>query len=303
MGSKRKGLFSIVIPSLNEGKMLHMTVDSILTKTTYPNYEVIIVDDGSTDGSCDLYKKYDNRVQVVRSKGLGVACARNFGVDNSEGEYICFIDAHCSVSKNWLDGFVNTLNDQRVGVVGPTFTKLQEPEPRGCGMAWIDASLETTWYYPLDTENAYDIPLTPGGCQAFRKDVFNEIGRYEEGFTRWGFEDVEICLRLWLLGYRVMGNPTVIIAHHFREARNYDVDDCKVVFNFLRMIHMHFSPPRIRKVLKAVSNNLVLESAMTALYNSDVMILREKFHMSRVRDDDWYFDKFGPDVLQGKQLN
>lgn len=303
MGIGRNGLFSVVIPTLNEGKMLHMTVDSILSKTTYPNYEVIIVDDGSTDGSCDLYKEYDNRVHVIRSNGLGVACARNFGAENSKGEYICFLDAHCTVSKNWLDGFIQTLNILGVGMVGPAFTKLNESEPQGCGMAWIDASLETTWYYPLDTENAYDVPLTTGACQAFRKDIFIETGRYEEGFTRWGFEDTEMCLRIWLLGYRVMGNSTVIVAHHFRESRNYDVDDCKIVFNFLRMIYMHFSPQRIRKVLKAVSNNPDLERATDELYNSDVMKLREELHMSRVHDDGWYFDKFGPDVLQGKQLS
>lgn len=299
MGIGRKGLFSVVIPTLNEGKLLHMTVDSILSNTTYPNYEVVIVNDGSTDSSCDCYKEYNNRIRVICSEGLGVARARNLGADNSKGEYICFLDAHCKVSKNWLDGFVQTLNEPGVGMVGPAFTKLHESEPRGCGMAWVDASLETTWYYPLDIENAYDIPLTTGACQAFRKDILNATGRYEEGFTRWGFEDVEMCLRLWLLGYRVMGNPNITVAHHFRESRNYDVDDCKIVVNFLRMIHMHFSSPRIRKVLKAVSNNPDLERAMDDLYDSDVMKLREELHMSRIRDDDWYFDTFGPDALQG----
>ncbi len=298
MAKQSKGQFSVVIPTLNEGDLLHMTVDSILEETTYPSYEVIVVDDGSTDGSCDRYADYDERVRLVRSGGLGVARARNLGASHAHGSYICFIDAHCRVSGNWLDEFAWVLDSPDVGMVGPAFTKLDEPEPRGCGMAWVDATLETAWFFPQGDNRAYEVPLTTGACQAFRKDVFDSTGRYEDGFTRWGFEDVEMCLRLWLLGYRVKANSAVTVAHHFRESRNYDVDDRKIVFNYLRMIHMHFSAPRIRRVLKAVSSNPDLIPALDDLFASDVLEVREELYASRVRDDDWFFNHFGPATLR-----
>ena len=281
--------FSVIIPTLNEGSLLRMTVESILSQTEYPNYEVLVVDDGSTDGSCEPLQDRDNRVQVIRSEGVGVAQARNLGASHARGEYLVFIDAHCRVTPNWLSGLTGTLAEPDVGIAGPCFTKLRKAVPRGCGMVWADYSLDPNWYEPLDTEESYEVPLTTGACQAFRHSTFQAMGCYEEGFTRWGFEDVEICLRAWLLGYRVMVNPKVVVAHHFRESRNYEVDDVEITYNFLRMIHLHFSPRRIRSVLRAVSANPLVPEALDRLYSSDVFQVRAELGAARVYDDDWFF--------------
>lgn len=282
-------LFSVIIPTRNEGSLLRMTIDSILSQTDYPNYEVLIVDDGSTDGSCEPFKAADSRVQVIRANGVGVAKARNVGARHARGEYIVFIDAHCRVSQNWLSCFEHALRPMDVCVVGPCFTRLEEPEPRGCGMGWTDYTLAQSWYEPLAIVETYEVPITPGGCQAFRRSTFQSIGRYDEGFSQWGFEDVEICLRSWLLGYRVVVDPTVVIAHYFRESRNYEVNDAEVTYNFLRMIHLHLSPRRIRRVLKAVSTNLLVPEALDRLYCSDVFAIRADLLAARTYNDDWYF--------------
>ena len=289
-------LCSIIIPTCNEGALLHLTVDSILTETDYPLFEIIVVDDGSTDGSCDRYQHGDRRVRVVRGENLGVACARNLGAEHAAGSFLVFIDAHCKVSKNWIARFVAICSDASVGLVGPTFTRLDKSEPRGCGVSWSDHTLDSFWFEPADTDQPYDVPLTIGACQAFRTSTFKQLGRYGDEFTKWGSEDLEICLRAWLLGYRVVADPTITVAHHFRETRNYDVEDRKILYNFLRMIHMHFSPKRIRKVIRAISPNPHLTGAMDDLYQSNVFEVRCRLSSVRTRDDDWFFKVFLPEL-------
>ncbi len=295
MRREEKDLFSIVIPTRNEGELLDLTLDSILKETVYPSYEILVVDDGSTDGSCKRWLSADGPVRVIRSGGLGVTGARNFGAENARGEYLVFLDAHCRVSPNWLAGFRRALASSGAAVVGPCFTRLWEPEPRGAGYYWPDYTLEMAWFLPRETREPYEVPLTTGACQAFRASTFHAIGRYEKGFTPWGYEDSEICLRSWLLGFRVLVDPTVTVAHYFRESRNYSVNDREIVYNFLRMIHLHFSPKRIRRVLRAVGANPDVEPAMDRLYRSDVFHVRAALQAARIRDDDWFFSAVAPE--------
>jgi glycosyltransferase involved in cell wall biosynthesis len=282
--------FSVVIPTLNEGSLLAMTTNSILADSARDDFEILVVDDGSTDGSTAIYSRYPNpRVRVVPGGGLGVANARNLGAAQARGDYVVFLDGHCRICPDWLDGFERALAPPDVAVAGPAFTRLETPVPRGCGMFWADYSLEPSWYEPLDNEGPYEVPLTTGACQAFRRRTFDALGRYEDGFTRWGFEDVEICLRAWLLGYRVAVNPEVTIAHYFRESRGYDVDDVEVTYNFLRMLHMHFAAPRIRRVLQALDGNPFVGPALDRIYASDIFDVRAELEAVRAHDDDWFF--------------
>ncbi len=290
-------LCSIIIPTRNEGDMLHMTVESILSQTSYESFEVIVVDDGSTDGSCDCYRQGDTgRVRVVTSENPGVARARNLGAQHASGRCLVFLDAHCKVSPNWLDHFVECLRAPDVGIVGPCFTNLDEPEPRGCGTRWTDYTLKIAWFDPNTIVQPYEVPFAPGGCQAFRRSNFYRIGRYDEGLATWGFEDQEICLRAWTLGYRVLADPRIVVAHHFRNSRGFDVADSDVLYNLLHMIYLHFSPKRIERVLQALESYPGLQQASARLNLSEVYERRAQLDAVRVTDDGWFFNAFMPDL-------
>ena len=98
----KQSLISVIVPVYNVKEYLNTCVESILNQT-YENLEVILVDDGSTDGSgevCDSYAKTDTRVQVLHTKNGGQAAARNRGIEVSKGEYLTFIDSDDSMERN-----------------------------------------------------------------------------------------------------------------------------------------------------------------------------------------------------------
>lgn len=91
----RKGLVSVVLPIYNVEKYLNRCVKSVINQS-YKNLEIILVDDGSPDNCptlCDEWAKKDNRIKVVHKKNAGLGYARNTGIENATGEYICFFDS------------------------------------------------------------------------------------------------------------------------------------------------------------------------------------------------------------------
>lgn len=102
-------LVSVVVPIYNVESYLPACVESILAQT-YSNLEIILVDDGSTDGSakiCDSYAQKDKRVSVLHQKNQGAASARKNGIQAAQGEYICFSDADDVIDKDMVQHFVD----------------------------------------------------------------------------------------------------------------------------------------------------------------------------------------------------
>ena len=100
-------MISIVIPVYNVEMYLPQCLDSVLSQT-YTNYEVILVDDGSPDGSgaiCDAYAQKDSRFRVIHQKNAGVSAARNNGIEQAAGEWVTFIDSDDWVEPNYLSNF------------------------------------------------------------------------------------------------------------------------------------------------------------------------------------------------------
>jgi GT2 family glycosyltransferase len=285
---------SVVIPTCNEGELLAMTVASVLADSAYPHLEVVVVDDGSTDGSTEPLAHIDDRVRLLRGELLGLSRARNWGAEEATGDVLVFLDAHCRVFAGWLSELVSALAAPDVALVGPAFRLLESDERRGCGMTWVNDQLDTAWFELTEVSEQFEVPLLPGGCQAFRAETFTQLGRYDEGMTRWGFEDIEISVRAWLLGYRILGVPAALVAHHFREERVFDVTQEGILYNYLRLLYLHFSPRRIAHLLAAMGSETELGRVLRALMQSDILELRRELEAVRPRDDDWFFATFAP---------
>ena len=98
-------LFSVIVPIHNVKLFIHKCIDSVLSQN-FDDYEVLLVDDGSTDGSadiCDEYSQKDIRVSVIHKENGGLVSARNAGIAQAKGEYILYVDGDDWVSANWLE--------------------------------------------------------------------------------------------------------------------------------------------------------------------------------------------------------
>lgn len=116
---------SIVIPVYNIDKYLNKCVDSIIQQT-YSNLEIILVDDGSTDKSgtiCDKFAKIDNRIRVIHKQNGGLSDARNVGIENATGKYICFIDGDDYIDSNMILEMHKLANENGCEMVVTNFVR------------------------------------------------------------------------------------------------------------------------------------------------------------------------------------
>ena len=98
-------LFSVIVPIYNVIDFIHPCIDSILSQNS-EDFEVLLVDDGSTDGSaavCDEYAQKDDRIRVIHKQNGGLVSARNTGIANAKGDYILYVDGDDWVSEKWLE--------------------------------------------------------------------------------------------------------------------------------------------------------------------------------------------------------
>lgn len=115
----RKGVVSVVLPIYNVEKYLNRCLKSVVNQS-YKNLEIILVDDGSPDGCpkiCDDWAKKDNRIKVVHKKNAGLGYARNTGIDNSTGEYICFFDSDDYIALDAIEKAYNLAVKEKSDIV------------------------------------------------------------------------------------------------------------------------------------------------------------------------------------------
>lgn len=288
---------SIIIPCKNEINTLKSTVNSIIQSSNSLKFEIIIVDDGSVDGSTEflksnLNKEIYNNVRVLKTDNLGVAGARNAGCEVARGTYLFFCDAHIKVPDKWIDNLVNTLKTTGAHIVAPSIINMSNTSSRGYGMT-CDNQLGAKWltYKPSDIT---EIPFACGCTFAIYREVFDKINGFDHFIKGYGSEDFEICLKAWLYGYKVVLNPEVEVQHLFREKHPYQILYTNTIYNILCLAYSHFKKERIIKTIEILKNNFFFHDAMADIKLNLELILkqREKYFNERIHDDDFFFKKF-----------
>ncbi len=284
---------SVVIPTLNEGAYLRRTIDQ-LRATVPAGTELIVVDDGATDGCCDFLRAGgEARLLEPAGERLGVSGARNKGAAAASGEVLVFLDAHVEVQPGWIETLRDAALGPGVGAVGPGISVLGRTDCCGWGMRYRDAGLGIEWLAPPSPGSPPIVPMLAGACIVIRRDLFETVGGFDTGLLRWGSEDAELSLRLWMAGYELRIVPEVVIAHLFRERHPYAIDWAGILHNQLRLAFLHFGTERIARVVERLKPFGDFAAACALLAGSDVNERRAALRGSRQLDDDAYFARFG----------
>lgn len=164
-------IISVIVPVFNAEKYLARCVESILNQT-FQFFELLLVDDGSTDASsfiCDSYK-YDERVQVIHQANQGVSAARNNGIDNASGDYIVFVDSDDFLEPNAFDVLLTYIGDNAYDLVCGSF-QLVFPSGMRCSRKLKREDLLPNQLAAVCYEINFDVILGSVWGKLYRKDI------------------------------------------------------------------------------------------------------------------------------------
>lgn len=218
---------SIIVPTYNKKGLLRKTIESLLEQS-YPmdKYEIIIVDDGSTDGTGEWIRIQQERcicnVRYFFQKNRGPAAARNLGIKHARGETIAFIDSDCIASRTWLEEITKGYDNDRIAGIGG----LIKPIPTNSRISQYCAYIKMNERPKIDKTG---ITFLITGNSSFRKDYLNAVGGFDERYTFPGGEDPDLCYRLKEKGYIFRYNRNAIVYNPHKQTLG---ELAKTYFNY-----------------------------------------------------------------------
>jgi GT2 family glycosyltransferase len=199
---------SVVVCTYNGARIIRDCLEG-LSRLDYPEYEVIVVVDGSTDATVAIVRQYDCR--VIQTENRGLAAARNTGLRAATGEIVAYIDDDAYPDPHWLTYLVATfLHSSHAGMGGPNLA------PPGDGpIADCVANAPGGPVHVLVTDR--EAEHIPGCNMAFRKSCLEAIGGFDPQFRTAG-DDVDVCWRLQERGWTLGFSPAALVWHHRRNS-------------------------------------------------------------------------------------
>lgn len=213
-----KGRVSIIIVNWNGKNHLKNCLRS-LAKLKYKKTEIIIVDNGSTDGSREYITTRYPKIQLIKnSSNLGFSQANNQGIKKASGEYVLLLNNDTKVRNDFLATLVKKISsDPLLGAVQPKILHWEKPGQ----LDSIGSFLTHTgflFHYGFEAmdskilDKEIELFSGKGSCLLFKKKVLDKIGYFNEDFFAY-FEETDLCWRLWLAGYHLLYIPKAVIYH------------------------------------------------------------------------------------------
>ncbi|HMI90489.1 MAG TPA: glycosyltransferase, partial [Polyangiales bacterium] len=198
---------SVVVCTYNGRQTIRDCLDA-LARLQYPSFEVIVIDDGSTDGSAEIVREYD--VRLVQTENRGLSAARNLGLELATGEIIAYTDDDAYPDPHWLYYLAHTFRTGDFAAVGgPNLA----PDGDGRVAEAVANSPGGPTHVLLSDREAEHIP----GCNmAFRCDLLRAIEGFDAQFRTAG-DDVDVCWRIQQAGWKVGFHPAALVWHHRRK--------------------------------------------------------------------------------------
>ncbi|WP_158275815.1 glycosyltransferase [Bifidobacterium catulorum] len=229
-------LISIVIPSKNQFAVVKRCIESIYARSTYQNFEIILVDTGSDDPQVlDWYKKVSakhsnfHQLSFVEER-FSYSRSCNFGASKAKGELLIQLNNDTEViSSDWMQTLGGLAQRPEIGAVGPLLlypgNAVIQHAGIGVGVGSKNGAAANLFNHVEKNSNQLnvtqqvmlwlirDVTAVTGACMVIEKKKFEEVGGFADEF-RVTFNDVDLCLKLWSKGYRNVYMPTVELTHH-----------------------------------------------------------------------------------------
>lgn len=216
--------FSVIIVSWNALEHLKNYLPSVVA-TEYQDFEIILADNASTDGSREWVEAQYPEVKITTfDKNYGYCGGNNRAVPHATGDILLFLNNDVRVEPDWLDAIVHCFSDEKVAAVQPKMLSDEQPdyfEYAGAAGGYLDR-----FGYPFcrgrifdsveKDEGQYDdqaeILWASGAALAIRKDIFEQLDGFDEEFE-FHMEEIDLCWRLWNSGYKVRFCPKSVVYH------------------------------------------------------------------------------------------
>ena len=245
-------LVSLVIPTRNALNLVSQCIESILEKTTYLNYEILLIDNGSDDPAALAYfaqLNLSNRIRVIRDDGeFNFAALNNRAVAQTNGSFIALINNDLEViTAGWLEEMVGLALRPGVGAVG---AKLWYPDDTlqhgGIIVGLGGVAGHSHWGISRNDPGYFGravltqaLSAVTAACLVVRKSIFEDVGGLDEVNLKVAFNDVDFCLKLIESGYRNVWTPYAEMYHHESATRGADDSPAKKARFSSEVDYMH----------------------------------------------------------------
>jgi len=220
-------LVSIIIPTRNQVQFLTPCIETLLGKTAYPNFEIVVVDNGSDDAEAVAYLdslRARDRITVVDyDQPFNYSTANNIGASHAKGEYLLLLNNDTEVlHENWLDVLLSYAQRSEVGIVGP---RLIFPK-RTIQHAGVIVGLHTAADHPFigaDLDDPgymsrlqidHNLSAVTAAAMLIKREAFDAVSGLNDTDYKVNFSDVDLCLKIAEAGYKIVFTPHATLLHH-----------------------------------------------------------------------------------------
>ncbi len=211
---------SIIMPLYNKAEFTEKCLYALAANTgEQPDYEVLLIDNASSDWTQYLLLAFEGDVEIVRNEeNVGFARANNQGAALARGDYLLFLNNDTEPCAGWLEAMVQLADgDERIGVVGAKLLYPQTGTVQHAGLEMVEGMPDHVFRGAASDDPRVcatrDLDMVTGACMLVRRSLFEELGGFDVAYRN-GVEDVDLCLQARARGYRVVYCADAVVQHH-----------------------------------------------------------------------------------------